>query len=89
VLVEGPEVMIRPVSSSGGGWFSMNSTTIITGLTPLQAMELVCLVYGADYLHVPGTTHRRSRGYGHPPMSSGGAAHPSHDSLRVQLSCEP
>jgi hypothetical protein len=39
----------------------MNSTTIITGMTPVQARELVCNVYGADHLHVPGTTHRRSR----------------------------
>jgi hypothetical protein len=34
----------------------MNSTTIITRLAPLQAMELVCIVYCADYLHVPGAT---------------------------------
>ena len=28
----------------------MNFITIIAGLTPIQAMELVCNVYGADYL---------------------------------------
>lgn len=39
----------------------MSLDAIITGVTPLQAVELVCIVYGADYLHVPGVCHRRSR----------------------------
>jgi hypothetical protein len=45
----------------------MNSIKIITAWTPLQAkaMELVCIVYRADYLHVMGATHRRSRSYYH------------------------
>lgn len=30
----------------------MNFTTIITAWTPWQAVELVCIVYCADYLHI-------------------------------------
>jgi hypothetical protein len=48
----------------------MNSTTIITGLTPLQAMELICIVYCAHHLHVPGATHRKSRTTTIPPTAS-------------------
>jgi hypothetical protein len=43
----------------------MNFTTIITAWTSWQAVELICIVYCADYLHVMGATHRRSRGYDH------------------------
>lgn len=39
----------------------MNPPTIITGLTPLQAMELLCIGYCADYLPVLDPTHRRSQ----------------------------
>lgn len=59
-------------STPGGGWVSMNSTTIITGLTPLQATELICIVYCAHHLHVPGATHRRSRATTIPPTASTG-----------------
>ena len=58
----------------------MNSTTIITAWTPLQAkaMELVCIVYCADYLHVMGATHRRSRGYDH-------STHSQHQALALDF----
>ena len=36
----------------------MRPCTIINVLTSWQAMELVCLVYSADYLLVRGTTHQ-------------------------------
>ena len=38
VLVEGPEISVPSsrYSLPGGEWFLMNSTTIITGLAPLQ-----------------------------------------------------
>jgi hypothetical protein len=55
----------------------MNSTTIITGLIPWQAMELVCLVYGADDLPVPGTTHQMRHELARPSKRSFAASRPS------------
>jgi hypothetical protein len=67
----------------------MNSTAIITGSTAVAGRELVCNVYGAQRLHAPGTTHRRSRGYDHAPSAwrqapcwpwaTGNSNRPAHD----------
>lgn len=57
----------------------MSLDAIITGVTPLQAMKLVRIVYDADYLHVPGVPHRRSRGYDH-------ATHSQHQAPLVDFS---
>ena len=46
---------------SRDGWFAMNFTAIITGSTAVAVRELVCNGYGAQRLHTPGTTPRRSR----------------------------
>jgi hypothetical protein len=54
VLVEGPEIVIRPGwhPSCGDGWFPMSRDTIITGLTAPHADGLACVTCGADYLTV-------------------------------------